>query len=408
VEGLGAGLSIEIRAAVDGDLEGIVALQCARNGDECDAPVRELFARPGVGPDRFAVAVDPRGRVVSSLCLLPESLSVGGVRFGAGQIEYVATAVDHEGQGLVRALMGLAHRWSDADGHLAQVIAGIPYFYRRFGYEYAVPFHRVWVLDGPSPRPSAPAGWRVRTAVAGDAERLRDLQLAAVEGVGVAALPGDVSWWRRRVSSGVESPWLVAVGDDDDDRIGAAATLGDGPPGFDDVTVVGAAVVTDDVAFDALLAAAASDAGDKAVAVQQRRAVDGVLAGRATLDPRQYSLYVRVADPLALLQRLRPALSERLLASAFASARGRLRLSLYRRTIVISYADGDVTAVEPDRSDDAHLPTIEVPPDLVATLLFGKHGATGLAERHEDVALRASAELADVLFPRLERDITLL
>ena len=51
---------------------------------------------------------------------------------------------------------------------------------------------------------------------------------------------------------------------------------------------------------------------------------------------------------------------------------------------------------------------IGIPPDLVATLLFGKHGATGLVERHEDVVLGAQAELAEVLFLRLERDISLL
>ena len=45
---------------------------------------------------------------------------------------------------------------------------------------------------------------------------------------------------------------------------------------------------------------------------------------------------------------------------------------------------------------------------LVATLIFGKHGAIRLAERHEDVTLGNHADLADALFPTLERDLTLV
>ena len=51
---------------------------------------------------------------------------------------------------------------------------------------------------------------------------------------------------------------------------------------------------------------------------------------------------------------------------------------------------------------------IGVPPDLTATLLFGKHSPTQLAERHEDVVLGTNEELAEVLFPRLEADIAQL
>ena len=48
---------------------------------------------------------------------------------------------------------------------------------------------------------------------------------------------------------------------------------------------------------------------------------------------------------------------------------------------------------------------IGVPPDLVATLIFGRFGAVELEDRYPDVRLGRAADLAEVLFPRLEADI---
>ena len=45
-------------------------------------------------------------------------------------------------------------------------------------------------------------------------------------------------------------------------------------------------------------------------------------------------------------------------------------------------------------------------PDLVATLVYGRYGAGGLAARHDDVRLGRAAELMEVLFPKLESDIS--
>ena len=391
-----------MRAATAADEEQIVALQCARNGADCDAPVRELLRRPGVGPDRFAVA-EEGGRVVSSLCLIPEHFRIGGVSFPVGQVEYVATAASHERRGLVRRLMDVAHRWSAEDGHLAQVIAGIPYFYRRFGYEYAAPFPRVWLLE--SVPDGVPIGWAVRRATVTDARNIVEWQRAALAGVDLACTGGDVAWWERRLSPDLEPHWYVA---ERDGVAEGAASIGHGPPGVPGVALLGAPAVTGTDALQALAAEAARTG--RPPAVQQRPSIDELVRARATLHPRQYSLYVRVDDPVAFLDRIRPALTARLRASAFATLDGELLVGFYERSVLLTFSGGEVTAAvaRPGDQDPVGSGGMAVPPDLVATLLFGKHRASELAARHEDVGLGGRAELADVLFPRLERDLTLV
>ena len=299
--------------------------------------------------------------------------------------------------------MDLAHGWSRQDGHLAEVIAGIPYFYRRFGYEYAVPFPRVWLLaDDPPPT----GGWTVRPAGVDDAAVIVELQAEAVDGVPLACTGGDLAWWQRRLGSTLEPAWFVA---ERDGVVGAVASIGHGPPGVGDVALLGAPAFRDGHALSALAAEATTSTGRRP-AVQQRRHVDALVAPTATLHPRQYSLYVRVGDPVALLDGLRPALSARLRSSGRSDDEGELLVSFYTSSVLITYAAGEVTSVEarPGEQDPVGKDGIGVPPDLVATLLFGKHGAAGLAERHEDVGLGPRADLAEVLFPRLESDLTLL
>ncbi|HYN68368.1 MAG TPA: GNAT family N-acetyltransferase, partial [Ornithinibacter sp.] len=113
----------------------------AERGEPADAEdLRLVLADPSAGPDGTAVVVDG-DRVVATASLLDEHLELGGFGIPAGQVELVATAASHEGRGLARALMDWCHDRSAARGHLAQVMIGIPNFYRQFGYGYAIPMH---------------------------------------------------------------------------------------------------------------------------------------------------------------------------------------------------------------------------------------------------------------------------
>jgi hypothetical protein len=397
---------MEIRAATDAEAEQIVELQVERNGPSCDRGVRALFEREDVGLRRFAVAVDGKRRVACSLCLIPERLRVGEVIFGAGQVEYVATAVDREGQGLVRKVLELAHRWSVHDGNLVELIAGIPHYYRQFGYEYALPFPRLRLVSpGVDLRP--PAGWSVRPATVEDIPELLRLQSAAQATADVAVLPDDAGWWRWWIGQRQEPEWWVAHRASG--AIGAAGTVGPAPPGIGDaVGMVGAPAADEPAALRALLSAvdAAATVAGRPAGIEERLGVTTPLVGATHLHPRRYSVYVRIADPIAFLDALRPELDRRLATSPWQGATGALEVSTYRRAFALGCEDGRVVSVE----DTA--PTgrgIQVPPDKVATLLLGRYGAAGLAEREDDVLLDPDvAGVAEALFPRLTSDVSLL
>lgn len=113
-----------------------------RDGQGLVAMTRDIFAlRPHVSltPDDFTIVEETSsGRIVSSMCLIQQTWTYEGIEFGMGRPEYVATHPDFRKRGLVRAQFDVVHQWSAERGLLVQGITGIPYFYRQFGYEFAL------------------------------------------------------------------------------------------------------------------------------------------------------------------------------------------------------------------------------------------------------------------------------
>jgi hypothetical protein len=78
------------------------------------------------------------GEIVSSMCLIPQTWSYGGIEFGVGRPELVGTNPNYRRRGLVRAQFKVIHQLSIERGESLQVITGIPWYYRQFGYEMAL------------------------------------------------------------------------------------------------------------------------------------------------------------------------------------------------------------------------------------------------------------------------------
>ena len=201
--GLPGGLVL--RTAEPADLGQIGAL-LAERGDAADAEDLELVVNDqDAGWGAVAVVVDG-DRIVSTATLLDETVTLGGIELPAGQVELVATDRGYEGRGLVRALMGWCHTRSTALGQVVNVMVGIPYFYRQFGYEYAVPIGRDRPLrELPQ---GAGEGFSVRRATAADLAALAALEAAEQAGFDLT-MPHSAACWRWLVARSGTHEWVV-------------------------------------------------------------------------------------------------------------------------------------------------------------------------------------------------------
>ncbi len=385
-----------LRTGTPEDLDQVAELLTTR-GEAADAVDHRLVVGDSeAGWPSCAVVVDG-SRVVSTATLLDETLVLGGVSIPAGQVELVATDREYEGRGLVRALMGWAHRRSADRGHLAQVMIGIPYFYRQFGYSYAMPIPATRKLTGTPP--DAP-GHTVRRATAGDIPTMAALQDETQRGLDLR-MPHSAACWRWLVARDGSRQWLV-------EKDGTAVATGRTTPPEEGVRLAEVAAV-DEAAAYALLHHA-SELGKGELEVTDR---PGTVAGDAyapLLGPAPDGCemyYARVADPAALLEHLRPVLSARLTGSETAGRDGEALISFFRSHVRFTHRDGvigPVTAGGTMQAPGAH-GGAGVAPDLVASLLFGPHGMVGLTRSHPDVYPGPNAALMRALFPPVHSDL---
>ena len=145
IRDLGNGLIL--RHGSPDDADALCAFNARIHGDgEEDAKrvaawTRDLISRPHptLKPEDFTIVEEAAtGRIVSSLNLIPQTWTYEGIEFGVGRPELVATDSNYRGKGLVRIQFDEIHRWCEERGLMVQGITGIPYFYRQFGYEFAL------------------------------------------------------------------------------------------------------------------------------------------------------------------------------------------------------------------------------------------------------------------------------
>jgi hypothetical protein len=394
---VGTGTDRTIRRATDRDLPAIVALNAAGNGDVVGDEIEAALGCGFMVAGDFAVAV-AENKVVSTMGLLRMQLWIEGVMVPCGQPEFVVTHERSRHRGLARALIDLLHEWSAGRGDLVQIIGGIPYFYRQFGYAYGLRRPPEWLVP-PEMRLVCEEDWEIRPGVASDVAVLCALQDAAQAGADVR-LPFSEGLWPVLLALPHAPVWVASR----EGRVEAAGRL---RVSSDAPLHLQAIAATNIEAAEALIAGVRTIHPGRSLVVAERAALPlGRFLGQAVAVSRRKWLYVRISDAAALLRKIVPVLDGRLQGSAFASESGHLEISLYRSSIGIDYERGRVTGISATSREPSprHEPDVHLPPDLFASLLFGPGGILDL-DADPDVDLGDHRDLMAVLLPRLRTDV---
>jgi predicted acetyltransferase len=92
----------------------------------------------GMTLNHFFVA-EHEGKMVSTLNLIPVTWSIGGIQLKVAEMGHVGTLPEYRCKGLIRRLVDEYHKQVQQEAYDISIIEGMPYFYRQFGYEYALP-----------------------------------------------------------------------------------------------------------------------------------------------------------------------------------------------------------------------------------------------------------------------------
>lgn len=433
---LGDGLVLRWSTANDAD--GIAALYSDVFRNSASDPPnmrtaaygRDLISgrHPLIGPGDFALVEDmAHDRVVAATCLIAQTWSYEGIDFPVGRPEVVASHADYRNRGLVRAIFELIHARSAADGHVAQGITGIPYYYRQFGYEYALDLGgmRTIAFDAiPRLKDGEQEPYMLREATPADLPELLALYERERSRAAITARVNHDYWQFLFDGHSTESGegWRPYV-------IGMRGDLGwEGHPlGYvltrrivwgDTFGIVGMGV-REGAPLLSIMPSVMRQLHALAPSVPRARDNQppptklGFAFGRShpvydvlhdKLFPGEaepYAWYVRVPDLPGFVRRIAPVLEHRLAASAAAGYTGDLKLTFYRGGLHMIFENGRLSEAEPWQAPVQDSGTMAgFPPLVFLQLLFGHRSLRELRHAFPDVwASETGRALLEALFP---------
>jgi hypothetical protein len=418
------GDDLVLRFATEGDADAVGAFNSEHHDDNQEytivgRSVHGLAAgkHPGVRASDFTVVEHaPSGRIVSSMCLLSQTWTYGGVPFAFGQPEFVATAKDYRRRGLVRKQFDAIHALSAERGELMQGITGIPWYYSQFGYDMAMRLggslsvHRIHLREDVKD----PA-CQLRPVTPADEQFVRDLHAR-----GAARQPFGVErsdeLWQYELRSGRDRgfaalEWKI-IETPQGERVGYLAHHAwiEWPwLGVCQLELSPSACYLN-VMPSLLRALIVQAQGMVETDVHPVKDVEGVHLGLGEIHPaytsvqtkksreeRAYAWYVRVPDVVAFLRHVRAGLERNLVGSPAQAYTGDLKISFYRGGVRITLDGGSITAIEEWYSADAR---IRMPRETFTHLLCGRRRCAELSDMHADVSTpHPEALVLDSLFP---------
>jgi hypothetical protein len=432
---LGDGLLLRWSTAADADA--IAQLQSFVYRSSADAPPlnervtdrvrRQMRGNYLMEPGDYALVEDTSRDghpLVACSCLWHHTWEFAGIPFGVGRPEYVATDPAFRNRGLVRAIFSLLHARSAARGDRMQAITGIPYFYRQFGYEYALD------LDGsrtvpisliPSAKEGESEPYTLREATAEDLPILRQFHDQRRAEMLIWSVIPEAFWryqlvdladWQIPSKRGTFQMIVDQTGNTVGylytgiRRWGANLTVHDfEAAGGTNLRAILPPILRQLQQHGQSIPAIDTTEPLRGIQFQLGRehpVYDVLGSGLASVVEPPYAWYIRVPDIPGFLTHVAPVLEQRLAGSPLANYTGELKMDWYRGGMRLAFVDGKLTASEPWQAPTFGENAQAGCPELVfIQLLTGYRSIAELRAIYPDVEANDEAHmLLSILFPK--------
>jgi predicted acetyltransferase len=395
-----------IRAChTEADIEQVAALNGEIHGSTEGEAVRRwlLKGHPQIRPEGWLLVEDERtGEAVATLSLMPLTWRYGPVSLPVAELGFVATQPAYRRRGLQRALSAAFDRIALANGYTLAAIEGIPFFYRQFGYEYALPLFDSlfnWQLNQ-IPRGRS-AGFSFRPAEPADVTVLASFYREHTASLDITTERSE-EMWRYLVQAPEQTFYRTQIYLQERRDGQVIGYLGLAPSGWANrLTLMELSADQQDAILAALRFAGerARAGGHEAVGLQLPANHPACVLSRyqGIKEERPYGWQMKVLDRVRFLEMIAPALEERLASSLLSGIREELVWNLYRDRIGLRIEGGQVTPFVPRPEAE---PDLSIPPLVATQLWLGWKSLAALDDWHKDMWVKDEKRLLlEVLFP---------
>ncbi len=403
---------VVLRILKDSDIEDLLEFVKKVNGEEVAPVVKRLLKYYPNFPlsDNFIIYNTRSNKILAYLCLLRGHLVLNGTRVPFGQMEIVGTDPEHRHKGYIRKLNEAFEKRALEYDLPVLIIEGIPYFYRQFGYEFAlnsfcyigIPFESIPKIEDNEydlieikriDKSSFDRYLELRAKRNKLLDLYRDLDMSLALYFSHSTLQ----------EVGMCGPYGVFL----KSQIAGSFYL----ERFFGSLIVRELYLQDALTLPIILTYIAEIAKECDLPLHMDRPIqESVLNYVESITrskfPTPYACYVRIPSTKIFLEHLAPVLERRLSSSELNEYSGKLVLSCYKGGCEIVVQKGKVQTVKELNRNELEGVHVALPPLVINQLFFGFRDINELEEIYPDVSVDPLYKhIVGVLFPKIKNDI---
>lgn len=424
---LGDGLIL--RRSTAGDADKLSAFNALIHGD--DGPdervgqwARDLLElpHPSFGVHDFTIVEEAStGKIVSSLNLISQTWSYEDIPFRVGRPELVGTLPEYRKRGLVRIQFEEIHRWSADQGEMVQVITGIPYYYRMYGYEMCVDLagsRSGYYPNLPKLPEATSEPFRLRPAEIRDIPFLAEVNKIASRRSLLNTVRDEAVWQYELTGRSQKNVhkliWMIIERSSTGEAVGYLAhppfSWGNCSPAIFFELKAGTSWLEVTPTIARWLWKLGMEICEKegktcelfTFALGSQHPAYEVFRSNLPKIELPYAWYLRVPDLAVFLQHISPVLEKRLTNSLIPGYSGELKINFFTHGLQLFFAAGKLITITPWQPDSKNEGDISFPNHSFLQLLFGHRGLDDLKTAYADCFWEKDETriLINTLFPR--------
>jgi len=374
---------------------------------DTDVFVKKLIEHhPTMTPKDF-FTIKHGEKMVASLNLIPVKWSIGGVPLKVAEMGFVATHPEYRHRGLQRRLINEFHKQAAEQEYDLCAIEGIPYFYRQFGYEYALPLDEETRIPL-TQIPDYESELEIRLFTNDDIPKAMQLLTQSQRKFYVHCVRDEQIWKMQQETGIASADKFEGYSIEKDGKMVACIRIGERPENKE--LILREATDVERCTGEAILKFLKEVGKQRGFETLVSRIshydflTEQLVTIGAVKSVPPYAWQMRVVDYVRLFQKMKPLFEKRLAASSYRHLTDKLDFNFYRYIIQIIVEDSAITSIQKLESTEDR--TIRVNPQVFTQLLLGHRSREELENAYPDFIIRQNRkQLIDVLFPKLPSHI---
>ncbi|MEM4246679.1 MAG: GNAT family N-acetyltransferase, partial [Candidatus Bathyarchaeia archaeon] len=347
------------------------------------------------------MAVEHEGETVAALVMIPQTRVLDGLALRVAEMGCVATHPDHRGRGLQRMLNEQFDIFAKRNGFDLCALAGIPYFYRQFGYEYAVDLDHSTSINADT-IPYQASSLEIRPFRETDIEAASRMLEDAQSRYHVRCPRTEAVWLMQQRTGYYNGEPFNSVAFIEGCELKAymrySLKKGEGSFILKEAVLESPKYVSDVLSF--VKEACRKYGLNKVVSMQfygDEPTLTLIGLGGESVKP--YAWQVKILDYLGLLRKLVPLLELRLLRAGYGNLTETLNLNFRKFNIRVKVELGKIVCLE--ENDETGDRSIGLNPYVFPQMLLGYRSVGELIESYPDVRVSDSYKaIVEALFPK--------